>query len=125
MEAVTKAKLGQRWVCFKCNARFYDLNKPDPLCPKCNANQRESPAFQKPTKKRPTKKAAVKKEVVPAPAEEVELRRAERPERGVRAEDEAEAEFTEDTEFELDDLELEEGAEGDEDSVGLVEVEED
>ncbi len=61
-----KVKLGQRWVCYECAARFYDLNRPEPLCPKCKADQRESPAFTKP-KPRRRKKAAQ-----PAPADVVE-----------------------------------------------------
>ena len=52
-----KVKLGQRWVCYECAARFYDLNRPEPLCPKCKADQRESPAFAKPKRGR-RKKAA-------------------------------------------------------------------
>ncbi|MDQ3263275.1 MAG: TIGR02300 family protein [Myxococcota bacterium] len=38
--------LGNKFVCFKCQAKFYDLKKPDPLCPKCGADQRESPALR-------------------------------------------------------------------------------
>lgn len=40
---VSKPQLGRRYTCFKCSARFYDLNKPEPLCPKCNADQRQDP----------------------------------------------------------------------------------
>lgn len=36
-------KLGTKWTCFRCAAKFYDLNKPLPLCPKCAADQRERP----------------------------------------------------------------------------------
>jgi hypothetical protein len=36
-------KLGVKWTCFRCAAKFYDLNKPVPLCPKCSADQRERP----------------------------------------------------------------------------------
>lgn len=38
--------LGAKYVCFKCGTRFYDLKKPAPLCPKCGADQRESPAVK-------------------------------------------------------------------------------
>ncbi len=38
-----KSKLGKRYTCFKCGSKFYDLNKPEPLCPDCNADQREAP----------------------------------------------------------------------------------
>jgi uncharacterized protein (TIGR02300 family) len=36
--------LGTKHLCFKCSTKFYDLKKPDPVCPKCGADQRESPA---------------------------------------------------------------------------------
>ena len=36
--------LGNKHTCFKCQTKFYDLKKPDPICPKCGADQRESPA---------------------------------------------------------------------------------
>lgn len=36
--------LGNKHTCFKCSAKFYDLKKPDPVCPKCGSNQKESPA---------------------------------------------------------------------------------
>jgi uncharacterized protein (TIGR02300 family) len=35
--------LGTKFTCFKCGTRFYDLKKPEPLCPKCGADQRQSP----------------------------------------------------------------------------------
>jgi len=38
--------LGSKFVCFKCATKFYDLKKPDPLCPKCGTDQRESPALR-------------------------------------------------------------------------------
>jgi uncharacterized protein (TIGR02300 family) len=38
-----KPGLGAKWNCFRCGAKFYDLNRPDPVCPKCGANQRERP----------------------------------------------------------------------------------
>jgi hypothetical protein len=36
--------LGNKYVCYKCGAKFYDLNRPEPLCPKCGADQRKRPA---------------------------------------------------------------------------------
>ena len=36
--------LGTKYTCFKCGTRFYDLKKPEPTCPKCGADQRQSPA---------------------------------------------------------------------------------
>jgi hypothetical protein len=36
-------QLGVKHVCFNCSQRFYDLNKPEPLCPKCGTDQRTKP----------------------------------------------------------------------------------
>ncbi|MGC6494632.1 MAG: FYDLN acid domain-containing protein [Myxococcota bacterium] len=38
-----KAKLGTRYTCFKCGVKFYDLNRPESLCPDCGADQAEAP----------------------------------------------------------------------------------
>jgi uncharacterized protein (TIGR02300 family) len=68
--AAKKAKLGNKWVCYSCQAKFYDMNKADPNCPKCGADQRQSPAFEKPKRSRAKKAAAPaapKKAVKPPP----------------------------------------------------------
>lgn len=61
--------LGTKYVCFKCGARFYDLKKPEPLCPKCGADQRKSPAVKPPP--------AEKRARAPKPAPVVEEAEAE------------------------------------------------
>ncbi|MBE2254296.1 MAG: TIGR02300 family protein [Myxococcus sp.] len=33
---------GTKFLCFKCTTKFYDMKKPDPICPKCGADQREA-----------------------------------------------------------------------------------
>ena len=38
-----KSKLGNRFSCYECGKKFYDLNKPEPVCPGCGANQLEDP----------------------------------------------------------------------------------
>ena len=38
-----KSKLGTRFTCYECGKKFYDLNKPEPTCPGCGANQLEDP----------------------------------------------------------------------------------
>ncbi len=40
---IDKEKLGQRYSCFECGVKFYDLNRPEPLCPECKADQRSAP----------------------------------------------------------------------------------
>jgi hypothetical protein len=32
------ADLGKKHECSACGAKYYDLGKPEPLCPKCGAN---------------------------------------------------------------------------------------
>lgn len=63
--------LGNKFVCFKCGTKFYDLKKPDPVCPKCGADQRESPALKPASEPRRGRLAAAPKIVEPAaePAE--------------------------------------------------------
>lgn len=39
-----KSKLGQRFTCFSCGTKFYDLNRPQALCPECGTDQVEAPA---------------------------------------------------------------------------------
>lgn len=43
-------RLGAKHTCFACGAKFYDLNKPEPVCPKCAANQLEKPKEEAPAK---------------------------------------------------------------------------
>ena len=40
---IVKPGLGGKWECFSCGAKFYDLGKPEPICPKCGADQRDRP----------------------------------------------------------------------------------
>ncbi len=56
--------LGNKFICFKCNSKFYDLKKPDPVCPKCGTDQRESPA-NRPAEGRRGRLAAVPKIIEP------------------------------------------------------------
>ena len=57
--------LGNKFVCFKCSTKFYDMKKPDPLCPKCGADQRESPALKPASEGRRGRLAAVPKVIEP------------------------------------------------------------
>lgn len=61
LEAERKERLGTKWTCYSCGVRFYDLKKPEPICPKCEADQRESPVFQKKPVRSRAKKATRKK----------------------------------------------------------------
>jgi hypothetical protein len=35
-------ELGKKYTCYSCHTKFYDLGKPEPTCPKCGADQRDS-----------------------------------------------------------------------------------
>jgi uncharacterized protein (TIGR02300 family) len=35
-------KLGNKFVCFSCATKFYDLGKSEAVCPKCGANQKDA-----------------------------------------------------------------------------------
>ena len=67
---------GNKFVCFKCSTKFYDMKKPDPLCPKCGADQRQSPANKPASEGRRGRLAAVPK-AAPLPVAEEEAPAAE------------------------------------------------
>lgn len=67
--------LGTRYACWQCGTKFYDLNKPEPACPKCGADPREAPKNPPPAAEpKPPRKArtlrAVEDEVETADEEE-------------------------------------------------------
>ena len=62
--------LGTKYTCFKCSTKFYDLKKPDPICPKCGADQRESPALKPAAETRRGRLSAVPRVVAPIEPEE-------------------------------------------------------
>jgi uncharacterized protein (TIGR02300 family) len=65
--------LGNKHLCFKCGAKFYDLRKPEAICPKCGADQRDSPANRPAPEPRRGRLAAVPKPPEPvAPEPEAE-----------------------------------------------------
>ena len=33
---------GTKYLCHKCGTKYYDMRKPDPVCPKCGADQKEA-----------------------------------------------------------------------------------
>lgn len=39
------SKYGRKFACWSCGTKFYDLNKPNPKCPKCGADPAENPAL--------------------------------------------------------------------------------
>jgi uncharacterized protein (TIGR02300 family) len=61
---------GNKFICFKCNTKFYDLKKPDPVCPKCGADQREATAT-KSSEGRRSRLAAAPKIIEPVEPAEV------------------------------------------------------
>jgi uncharacterized protein (TIGR02300 family) len=56
--------LGTKHACFKCGTKFYDMKKPAPICPKCGADQRESPALKPAPAQRRARPAAAPVPVV-------------------------------------------------------------
>ncbi len=34
--------LGKKYECFNCHTKFYNLGKPEAICPKCGANQKNA-----------------------------------------------------------------------------------
>ena len=34
--------LGKKYECFRCGTKFYNLGKPEAICPRCGANQKDA-----------------------------------------------------------------------------------
>ncbi len=37
------SKYGKKFTCWSCAAKYYDLGKPNPKCPKCGSNPDDDP----------------------------------------------------------------------------------
>ena len=67
-------ELGKKFTCYSCHTKFYDLGKPEPLCPKCGADQRDAddaPAYVAPRgRARVVEEPAEEEEFTPAASAE-------------------------------------------------------
>lgn len=65
--------LGKRYKCYQCETKFYDLNKPLPLCPSCGEDQNNRVVSQpyKRSKKRSFYKSEPEIRVVPEEDEDL------------------------------------------------------
>jgi uncharacterized protein (TIGR02300 family) len=48
----TIVKLGNKHKCFKCGTKFYDLEKPEAICPKCGENMKNEEEKKEAKRKR-------------------------------------------------------------------------
>lgn len=81
------ANLGRKYTCYSCHTKFYDLGKPVPLCPRCNADQRNA-------EEAPVITSHRSRRIVEVPVEE--------PEFSPEAENETESEETEEVVVDAD-----------------------
>jgi uncharacterized protein (TIGR02300 family) len=63
------ADLGKRFKCYKCGTKFYDLNKPDPICPSCGEDQNIEESKKMLKRKRRRVLSKVKSDIRPMPDE--------------------------------------------------------
>jgi predicted nucleic acid-binding Zn-ribbon protein len=40
--------LGKKFECYNCRTKFYNLGKPEAICPKCGANQKDAKSDEAP-----------------------------------------------------------------------------
>lgn len=50
---VPSGPLGKKFTCYNCTIKFYDLNKPEKVCPKCGADQNSRPTIKTKAKASP------------------------------------------------------------------------
>jgi len=80
-----KASLGERYACFTCGTKFYDLNRPIPTCPECETDQREAPVrdVKSLLSKGRTRRVKIVEEALPLVEEEEEEEANSEDERGL------------------------------------------
>lgn len=61
------ADLGTRYKCYKCGTKFYDLGKPQPLCPSCGEDQNNEDTRRMLKRKRKRSLAKVKSDIRTTP----------------------------------------------------------
>ena len=67
--AQLRAKQGNRYTCYQCGTKFYDLNRPAAICPECGADQADAPVRD--IKSLLSRNGApIRKEVAPEPGPE-------------------------------------------------------
>jgi hypothetical protein len=63
--------LGKKYECFNCGTKFYNLGKPEAICPKCSANQKDARADDVPAPApRPPRRAVILEPIPDEPANE-------------------------------------------------------
>jgi uncharacterized protein (TIGR02300 family) len=68
--------LGNRFTCFRCGTKFYDLNSDPSLCPDCGADQADAPSLN-PAKRLRSRSTAPRKDEEKKAAEEDEEEESE------------------------------------------------
>lgn len=71
--ATTENPLGKKHTCYACGKKFYDLNRPQVICPSCGADQKSKPAQKFRAAKMKYNEFDVIEEDVPAVDEELEF----------------------------------------------------
>ncbi|HEY7111732.1 MAG TPA: FYDLN acid domain-containing protein [Thermoanaerobaculia bacterium] len=60
------ADLGKKYECYNCRTKFYNLGKPEAICPKCGANQKDAKSDDAPAPApRPPRRSSILMEPVP------------------------------------------------------------
>lgn len=62
-------ELGIRYKCYECETKFYDLNRPQPLCPSCGKDQNEK-KVDKPYKRKKWRSSFKTEPQIEAPPED-------------------------------------------------------
>ena len=101
-EELSVVDLGTRYKCYKCGTKFYDLGRPQPLCPSCGEDQNNEETKRMLKRKRRRRSAYMGKAdpTIIAPEERDDV---------IEVVNEVDAEYT----LDVDDIVLEESSDTD------------
>ncbi|MEA2102730.1 MAG: TIGR02300 family protein [Thermodesulfobacteriota bacterium] len=74
------ADLGKKYRCYKCGCKFYDLNKPSAVCPKCGEDQGNEETKKMLKRKRRRVFSRVRSEARPIPEDTSDASDQDKPE---------------------------------------------
>ena len=64
--------LGKKYECFNCGTKFYNLGKPEAICPKCGSNQKDAKSEESPAPAPRPPRRSVLMEPIPDESSEFE-----------------------------------------------------
>jgi hypothetical protein len=106
---ISVVERGTRYKCYKCETGFYDLNRPQPICPSCGEDQNNREVIHAFKRKKRRSYSKIETDIHVLHEEREDLHEPEEREHAVESEEEEKDEYV----LEKEDIALEENTDRD------------